>query len=274
MTTPIVCGIDFSDCSAHATRAAAAIAERLGRPLTLVHSGGAEARARLEAEAAALGVPAQVELVSGSPDQGVLSVATRLDSNLIIVGSLGSRKQGRWRLGSVAERIAQASKCPVLVVRDGAGFEAWARQERPLRILVAVELTPVSQGALAFAESLRAIGACDTTVVQIAWPAEEQKRAGIPGPVPLDRLRPELEEKLLAELRQWAGGVDAQHLVKPGWGRVDVHVTKLADELKADLIVVGTNQRAGIALIWQGSVSRGILAEAHVSVACVPLGSS
>lgn len=272
--TPIVCGTDFSDCSDHATRAAAAIAQRLGRPLVLVHAGAEDARARLESEAKRLAVPAQIELATGSPDQAVLGVAARLDSNLVVVGSLGSRKQGRWRLGSVAERVAQASKCPVLVVRDGAGFEAWARQERPLRIVVAVEPTPIAKGALDFAESLRAIGSCDTSLLQVVWPAEEQKRAGLSGPVPLDHLRPELEEKLLAELRQWAGGVEAEHLVKPGWGRVDVHVTKLADELKADLIIVGTNQRAGIARIWQGSVSRGILAEAHISVACVPLGRS
>ena len=46
-------------------------------------------------------------------------------------------------------------------------------------------------------------------------------------------------------------------VVRPGWGRVDSHLTQLATESKMDLLVVGTNQRSGIARLWQGSVSVG-----------------
>jgi len=76
---------------------------------------------------------------------------------------------------------------------------------------------------------------------------------------------------LLRDVEQWAGEQprpgDRSFIVKPGWGRADSHLTQLAEESKVDLIVVGTQQRAGIARLWQGSVPRGV----PMSVACVPL---
>src|SRR5262249_16699822 len=44
----------------------------------------------------------------------------------------------------------------------------------------------------------------------------------------------------------------------------------LATEAKADLLVVGTHQRAWSARLWQGSVSRGALYHSSCNVACVP----
>lgn len=97
---------------------------------------------------------------------------------------------------------------------------------------------------------------------------------GVYSPMPLDRLRPELAQVLLRDLEQWAGEQprpETSFIVKPGWGRVDRHLTLLAAESKVDLLVVGTHQRALIARLWQGSVSRGVLHAAAMSVACVPL---
>jgi len=59
-------------------------------------------------------------------------------------------------------------------------------------------------------------------------------------------------------------------VVRPGWGRVDSHLTQLAAEAEVDLLVVGTHKRAGIARLWQGAVSRGVLHGASMSVACIP----
>jgi len=189
--------------------------------------------------------------------------------------TLGEGKQQRWLLGSVAERVAQASTAPVLVVRDGGSLEAWGRGERALRVMVGVELTPTSKAVLQWAGELRAIGPCELLVAQIAWPAEEHQRLGVPTPMPLDQLRPELEQVLLRDLEQWAGEQpqpgDRSFIVKPGWGRVDRHLTLLAEKSKVELLVVGAHQRAGIARLWQGSVSRGVLHAAAMSVACVPL---
>lgn len=282
----IVCGTDLSANAGVAARSAGAIARRLAVPLRLVHVREASEvndtpeplPARLLAQAeelrARFGIEVTPLVECGAADERLVALAADLDARLIVVASLGERKQHRWLLGSVAERVAQASPVPVLVVRNGDGIEAWTRGERPLRVMVGVELTPNSKTALDWACELRTIGPCEILVAQVAWPAEEHQRIGVPAPIPLDHLRPELEELLLRDLKRWAGGQpdpdDRSFLVKAGWGRVDSHLAQLAQEYEVDLLVVGTHRRAGIARLWHGSVSRGVLHTAAMSVACVP----
>jgi nucleotide-binding universal stress UspA family protein len=292
----IVCGIDFSENAVLAAHAAGAIAMRLAVPLTLVHvrdKGGVThqggelpdavddpLRLRLRAQAEDLqsrfGITVEPLVIRGVVDAQLVALASSVAARLLVIAALGERQQRRWLLGSVAERVVQASSIPVLVVRDGACFEAWAHGEHTLRVLVGVELTSTSQRALRWASALRAIGPCDLRVAQIVWPAEEYLRLGLPAPMPLDRLRPDLEQVLQRDLTAWAGELpgpgQTSFLVRPGWGRVDTHLTRLATETQADLLVVGTHQRAGMARLWQGSVSRGVLHAAAMSVVCVPRG--
>src|SRR5436190_1645875 len=91
-------------------------------------------------------------------------------------------------------------------------------------------------GALIEAHVLRAIGACDLIVTQIAWPFGEHARLGIAGGgASPGELRPELEQILLRDLQDWAGTLSGQgkteFSVRPGWGRVDTHLTQRAAEL-------------------------------------------
>ena len=54
------------------------------------------------------------------------------------------------------------------------------------------------------------------------------------------------------------------------WGRPDPQLIEFAKDAEADLMVVGTHQRHGVERFWLGSVSRRILHDAPMSVACVP----
>ena len=62
---------------------------------------------------------------------------------MLVVASLGNTTQHRWLLGSVAERVAQTSPVPVLIVRESDSIEAWARGKRPLRATVGAKLAPI-----------------------------------------------------------------------------------------------------------------------------------
>lgn len=294
----IICGTDLSENAFQAVKASAAIAQRLRQPLKLVYvidELGAELtvasdqsslydarRKTLQVQAQEMasrfGIEAESIVVPGYAHEKLIEIARAANARLLVVASLGAKKQHRWLLGSTAERTAQASPVPVLVVRDGASIEAWTRGERALRVMVGVEISSLSKAALKWAAGLREIGRCDLFVAQVAWPFGEHLRLGVKGPMPLDHLRPELLDPLTRDLRAWAGELqgdgETSFSVRPGWGRVDSHLTSLAVESKADLLVVGTHQRAGAARLWQGSVSRGVLHEATSNVACVPRGSA
>lgn len=282
----ILCGTDFSARASGTARVAAGIAARLGVPLKLVHvrldageptSRAVSSLARVTDEARHLRSTFHIDVEGtvepGFADESLVSFASRLGARLVVVGSLGTRDQHHWLLGSVAERVAQTSPVPVLVVRDVEKLESWTMGGHTLRVTAGVEPTEGSLAALRWASDLRAIGATKLVVARIAWPVDEHGRLGIPPPMPLDRLRPELESALLDETRTWAAiepGTDISFLVRAGWGRVDVHLCQVAEELGTDLLVVGSHRRATIARLWQGSVSRGVLHGASMSVACVP----
>ena len=209
----IICGTDLSESSAATARVAGSIAQALGRPLLLVHVVSDAPRGTLESRLGAqaddlrlrFDIAVEARLERGAPDERLVALADELQAQLLVVSALGDRRQHRWLLGSVAERVAQASPVPVLVVRDGGRLEAWARGQGALRVMVGVELTPASQVALRWARGLRAIGPCELLVTYVAWPPAEHRRLDATSPVPLDRLGPGLEDTLLRALEEWAG---------------------------------------------------------------------
>lgn len=290
----IVCGIDFSERATQAAQAAGAIARRFDVPLVLVHvldergallaGRGAQdtlfdpQRAKLQCQAdqlrADLGIEVEPILRLGAPDQQLVEAARAASARLLVVSAQGAETPRRWLLGSVAERVAQSSPVPVLAVRDGARLEGWARGDTPLRVMVGVEPVQASKAALHWAATPRALGGCELFIAQIAWPPKEHSRLGIPAPMPLDHLVPEVHEALERDLRSWVGALpgegEIRFVVSPGWGRVDAHLVDLADEARADLRVVGMHRRSGLARTWLGSVSRGVLHHASTNVVCVP----
>ena len=162
----IICGTDFSEHADQASRAAAALARRLGDTLVLAHVWdetlgeglwddfhdrmSAAVRNRLYDHAVRLretGASVEEEILSGMPDVELAKLASRLDARLLVVGSLG-RRSGEWLLGSVAEHAAVLSPVPTLVVRSAVPFEAWARGERPLKVFVAFDFTGTAEAAL------------------------------------------------------------------------------------------------------------------------------
>lgn len=53
----------------------------------------------------------------GSAAEGIAQLAADLDADLVVVGSHGRRGLERILLGSVAERAARLSRCPVWIIR-------------------------------------------------------------------------------------------------------------------------------------------------------------
>ena len=170
----IICGTDFSEHAEQASRAAAALARRLGDTLVLANVWdetlgeglwhdfhdrmSAAVRNRLYNHAVLLrktGVSVEEEIRSGMPDVELAKLASGLDARLLVVGSLG-RRSGEWLLGSVAEHTAVRAPVPTLVVRSAVPFEAWARGERPLKVFVAFDFTGTSEVALRWIKDLAA----------------------------------------------------------------------------------------------------------------------
>jgi nucleotide-binding universal stress UspA family protein len=291
----IVCGTDFSPNSAHATEAAAALARRTGDVVELLCATGSAlhlaaapdtahgivgartARAeQLAAEAArwrAAGVAVETALDEAAPAEALVRRAAEVGTRMAVIGAVGHGLLSRLLVGSVAERVAMASPVPVLVVREGEGWRAWGARERPLRIVVAFDQGASARGALAWSAWLASLGDVQLTVCWVVHPAFENERAGAAGPGTGLDLAPATHAALQEELRRETAGLvpggTALHL-EINLGRIDHAVAQYARTLDAHLLVVGSHQRQGWERLWEGSVSRGVLHHAPMSVAVVP----
>lgn len=282
---PVIVGTDFSDPARAAAEAAASLAQKLQETLVLVHvrepspasardqafANVAGASERLSLEAGRLrsqGFAVEEALLDGNPDEALVDYADRVRARLIVTGALGWRSPVRWRIGSVVDRIAQACRCPLLVVRSQAAFVEWARGGRPLRASVCDDISSPSEAALRWLADLKRAGAVEETVVHAYWPPGESARLGSPahGPPDMDAI---VARDLRARLDA-LGQRDAAIRVVGSFGRAAEPLIATASAERADLLVLGTHQRKGPSRLWYGSVSQTALHLAPMSVALVP----
>jgi nucleotide-binding universal stress UspA family protein len=286
----ILCGTDLSERSRPAVAAAAAIARRTGEPLWLVHvlvtadfleedcrerlQAAARTALEEEAERAAGTVPAGVQraVLVGHAVRELLRFAQVERAALLVVSSQGHAASPLYRLGGTSERISLESPYPVLVVRDAAPFEAWARGERPLRIVVGVDFTASASSAVRWVKTLRRAGACDVVFAHVYDGLDVLRRYGRGRVSSLVEADPGVERLLERDLASTVGEVDGTGAVafraRLALGRYADHLLELARDERADLVVVGTHHRRGTARLW--SLSSGVLHLGPMSVATVP----
>ena len=294
---PTVCGTDFSGTATEAVDIAAGLARRLGTELILVHVDEfyglepvdpkmfdpelSERRSALNDEAnrlRSLGTEVRPKLLFGSAFDQLVTAARDAKGRLIVVGAVGHGLARRLLVGSVAERTAESSPFPALVVRPGGRLASWIRGEHELKILAGYDFSAASDAALGWVNQLGEIGKFQATVLYSNWPPDEARRLGYEGPLPLVTNPTDVQKKLERDLRKRVAAFlpskEVKVIVEPGWGTPEGYLFELASRQKVDLIVVGTHQRHGIGRVLLGSVSRAVLHHANVAVAVIPPAES
>lgn len=135
---------DFSAHSAATCEFAIELAKKLGSELHLIHvyrppvevlspydmtlppaldtDGRELARRGLDEELRKVreaGVKGEAQLLDGVPDEAIIEAATKLEAELIIMGSRGHTGLVHAVLGSVAERVIRRAPVPVITVKNG-----------------------------------------------------------------------------------------------------------------------------------------------------------
>jgi nucleotide-binding universal stress UspA family protein len=120
-----------------------------------------EAKSSLEITAKSdilAGIQVETKVLFGPAASEILSGSQSLQADIILMCSHGYTGLKRWRVGSVAQKVARHSPIPVLVLHEDAGLLTNLHPEgiRPVRILVALDGSSLAEEALLPAAQLSA----------------------------------------------------------------------------------------------------------------------
>jgi nucleotide-binding universal stress UspA family protein len=270
----IICGTDCSPRSKAALEVARALAAQRGdTEVILLHvvddeDATAAARSNLDAQAATPGpVAVRAELVVGVADERINSFADTEGADLIVIAA-SSAPAKLIKLGSTAEKVIVHAHVPVLVVRDPEPWLAFARGDKPLRLLLGVDDSVASDLGMQWTQAMRERASVDVVLGAIYYPDDAAAYYGLRAGNVVDA-DPEIEKLVVRDLMHKFGST--QNVIaraQRGLGRIGDHVVELAKQTAVDAIVIGTHQKTGLGRL--GSVSSIVVHDAPQSVVCVP----
>lgn len=137
-------------------------------------------------------------------------------------------------------------------------------------VLLAIDLSEDSSQVAARAMAVAANGETAVHLVHVIEPLS----FAYGGDIPMDfsGIQDEIHQQAKQQLTRFADGLgiaaDRQHLLL---GKPETEIHAIAEELKADLIVIGSHGRSGLALLM-GSTANGVLHGATCDVLAVRVG--
>lgn len=282
----IMLATDFSERSDRALRRATLLARQFGASLSIIHVVDDDQPRRIvdsERDAASAllaelrstvqnvdGVSCEARLVLAAPFVGIARAAEEESPDLLAVGPHRRQALRDVFVGTTAERTIRTVACPVLMVN--------APPVGPYGHVMLT--TDLSEGAAQAAKTCLALGIADGARASILHVfdapavhlAMSQAISAEARQAYLDAERKEASRNLSAFVKslEWRS---IRQIVR------EVRNTPAADILtearrgSADLIVVGTHGRSGVAKFFLGSVAEAVLRMADRDMLVIPVGA-
>jgi len=283
----ILVATDFSERSDRALRRATFLAREFSASVTMVHSVDDDqprslvdnqqeiAEKLLAKQARSLqetdGIACSYEVVLGDPFEGIAAAAKASSPDLLVIGPHRRQVLKDVFTGTTAERIVRTSRAPVLMAN---GVPAGPYRH----ILVAVDMSDSSANAV---EAVKRMGLDSHAHVTVLYVFDAPGVGLIVNSSAADESvglytegeRKAAERALAAFLKHVGFEPDFQILRFNETSVGDV-VIATADELSADLVVIGTHGRTGLSRLMLGSVADVVLRRSNRDVLAVPPGGA
>ena len=254
---------DRSPPSINAQQQSVVFGEKFGSEITVLHVVGAKfARERQLAlkegkksvsEAATFfrerDISPRIKLVEhGDPAEDIIEETEKGDYDLVIIGQRGEEEGAH--LGSVAEKVSQQTRIPVLFAREESVFSS---------ILVPVDGSENAQEALKYAAAIAGKTGAKMTLLHVAERSPFKLRSKETG---------KTGSLILSKAAEEVKGVRVHQIVESG--NPAKVITELAGKSDFDLIVMGCKGQGAKMRFWLGSVSSHVIHYAPDSVLLVP----
>ncbi|MBX5459305.1 MAG: universal stress protein [Thermogemmatispora sp.] len=237
-------------------------------------------------------LPVEQEVAFGPPASTVCSAAQLEQTDLIILCTHAASRLKRWIVGSMAQQAVRRSPAPLLVFHEQGPLLPFPRPERPLRLLLPLDGSPVAEAALRPAFQLLAqLVPPELSLVQLLRVIDISGYGALGGGlVSVPDL--ELPEQLQEEARNYVEGV-VQRVRQDQLANPAVTITSAvtvgsnvseailehatAEEerdptQRFDLIALATHGRTGLARFLLGSVTEQLLAHSRLPLFIVRPG--
>lgn len=220
------------------------------------------------------GVEVDPVFVEGDRAEQIARVAFEHEVDLITVVTRGRTRLSRAFGGSIAEEIIAEAPCAALAIRppqrDFVEHRGGQTQIRLNRVLLATNFRPSSAAATQLATSISNHLGAELHAVYVIGDYFEQISVMFPegGLAALTRLRSHVQERM-GQLSRSIGPRASTHITE---GRPYQEIVKLAADLDADLIVIGTAVHGSLFGSSQvlGSEIERVIRNAPCPVLCVP----
>lgn len=261
----VMVATDGSEFSDGAIRTGIALAQAWGAGLTgfsvalynpeystlvpnLEEEADKRARAALAGFISAAGEGARtLTLEADDPADGIVAGARQTKADVIVMGRRGKRGLARMMLGDATAKVIGQADCTVLVCPRAARL--WEK-----RILLATDGSAHSEAAAGVAGHFAKQAGLPVTVVSVVTSSHSKAR------------RAEAEQAVARKVERLKGlGIASEGLIVEG--RPDEAIVKAAEDIGADLIVMGSHGRTGLAKVLLGSVVERVVGQ----VACAVL---
>lgn len=297
MTDRILVPVDFSASARVALARAEEVALATGAELLVLHVGEevdqatlrasgllssqvrvdhklgvAPALAALASQLRARGVRARAMHVDGSPRTKILDAIVFEHVTLVVMGTHGRQGIARLLLGSVSARVVQNSPVPVLVCRapsasgaePGGANGGLTRIKRLRNILVAVDFVAGSDAAVSAAFELGDKLGAKVHLLHAYPPVVTAISNGM-GTIGYDALHNHARSRLHALAQTYQASPSMGRCLAV-MGEPALTIVEGAQELRADLIVLGSHGRSELQRTLLGGVATTVLRDAPCEV--------
>lgn len=217
------------------------------------------------------GAPKQVEgvqvyyeqMLDEEPDKAILAYAAQHSTDLIIMGTRGQRGVHNLWSRSVAERVIRHATCPVLLMRTA---KEPVQATIPQHIIVCSDLSERDRLAIAHGKELaHQLGARLTVLHVVEYVARLANMDAKAAEENFRLVRGDIKEKISAVVEGIGRpDISAGVFVLPGYPELDID--EFAERHNADLLVMTTHGRQGIARFFTGSMTSWMVRRASCPV--------
>ncbi|MCC6997175.1 MAG: universal stress protein [Deltaproteobacteria bacterium] len=206
-----------------------------------------------------------LHLEEGLPHARVIALSERLGAALLVIGSSGATGLKRALLGGVAEQIVRHAHGPIMIARPG---------RRSGHILAATDFSDAALPAVrAGAEQAKQRGGDLTVLNSIYLPpalfVDPLAGGFVAGVTPEQRER--LRALSLRHLEEALDKVACRGHSVVAEELAQTAIVRHAEELQAELVVVGSHGRTGLKRLLLGSTAEAVVKGAPCSVMVVRL---